>query len=65
MIKPGKGSRRRLETLSRGFAFAQPCPADGEIENLYDLGANGAAELPITPNRVLASDAPLLVRRGS
>ena len=44
---------------------AQARAGGGLVENLHDLGAEAAGELPVPAERVLARDPALLVRGGA
>ena len=54
-VEPGRG----------GLVVAQAGAGGGVVEDLHDLGAEAAGELPVPAERVLAGDAALLVRGGA
>ena len=55
----------RVEPGCGGFVVAQPGAGGGVVEDLDDLGAEAAGELPVPAERVLAGDPALLVRGGA
>ena len=54
-VEPGRG----------GLVVAQAGAGGGLVEDLDDLGAEAAGELPVPAQRVLAGDPALLVRGGA
>ena len=54
-VEPGRGR----------FVVAQPGPGGGLVEDLHDLGAEAAGELPVPAEGVFPGDPALLVRGGA
>src|SRR6266851_896953 len=57
--------RDRVEPGCRGLVVAETRSGSGLVEDLHDLGAEAAGELPARAERVLARDPALLVRGGT
>ncbi len=55
----------RIESRLGGLSRSQPGACHREVEDLHHLGTEAPVELPLTTHRVLACDAPLLVRGRS
>ena len=55
----------RVESGGGGFVVAQPGAGGGLVEDLDDLGAQAAGELPVPAEGVLPGDPALLVRGGA
>ncbi len=55
----------RVESGRRSLVMAEPGSGRGLIEDLHDLRAEAARELPAAAERVLARDPALLVRGSS
>jgi hypothetical protein len=54
----------RVEAGRGGLVVTQPGPRGGLVEDLHDLGAQAARELPVAAEGILPGDAALLVRGG-
>ena len=59
------GDGDRVEPGRGRFVVAEPGPGGGLVEDLHDLGAQAARELPVAAEGVLPGDPALLVRGGA
>ena len=55
----------RIESGGGGFVVAQPGARGGLVEDLDDLGAEAAGELPVPAEGVLPGDPALFVGGGA